>query len=83
MRTTRYDSKKVLALTIVFLFLIISTYASAARPQEAQTQQKPSLAMQFVNSFTCMVTQCGWPAIVFIVLPAIAVYIWKKVFSWG
>ena len=75
------NRRKVLAIAILLCILITASTALGARQEEPEEQ--PGLAAQFMGSFTCMMTQCGWPAIILFILPAIAIYIWKKVFSWG
>jgi len=72
----------MLVVSSFLLFLALAGTSLAARTAEV-VEKKPGVGMQFVNSFTCIFTQCGWPAIVILILPAIAIYIWKKVFSWG
>lgn len=79
------DSKKVLVISILLVFLLITsiTFGQRRSVQKTEEQQAPSIAAQFGGSFVCLISQCGWPAIIFLILPAIAVYIWKKVFSVG
>ena len=83
--TIDIDSKKVFAISILLIFLLVTsvTYGQRRVVESAKTQESPSIATQFGGSFVCLISQCGWPSIVFLILPAIAVYIWKKVFSVG
>ena len=80
------DNRRILILSAVLIFIILGSVVATAqrtsRTQQNPTKQ-PNIAVQFGSSFACMITQCGWPALVFLILPAIAVYIWKKVFSVG
>ncbi len=75
----KFDSKKAVFVSLL-VFLVIAGSAFAA---EDNAQGQPSIAGEFLDSFVCIFTQCGWPAIVIFILPPIAIYIWKKVFSWG
>jgi hypothetical protein len=75
-------NKKILLIAILITILIASSAVMAQRrTSEAATQEK-SVFAQFGESFVCIIG-CGWPAIVILILPPIAIYIWKKVFSWG
>lgn len=77
------DSKKVVLVSVFLVFLLLVGGVFAQRGDEETSGQKPGLAGRFLDSFVCIFTQCGWPAIVIFILPPIAIYIWKKVFSWG
>lgn len=76
------DKKKLLIGVCILLFLVVLSN-TLARTEEAATDKKPGIASQFISSFKCILTDCGWPAIVIMILPAIAIYIYKKVFSLG
>ena len=83
--TIELDSKRTIVLSALLVFLVISSFVLAATRGTAakQTQESPSIAAQFGNSFVCIFTQCGWPSIVFLILPAVAVFFWKKYISLG
>ncbi len=85
--TIEFDKKRILILSTVLIFLLVSTVvtlgARAPRGAQANPTEQPNIAVQFGGSFVCMISQCGWPALVMLILPAIAVYVWKKFFSWG
>ncbi len=86
--TIEFDKKRILILSTVLIFLLLSSVMvmaqrSSRRSQEAGPTEQPNIAVQFGGSFVCMISQCGWPALVMLILPAIAVYVWKKFFSWG
>jgi hypothetical protein len=77
------NKKSLLLIAIVVCILITASFAFGARRAEEEEAAQPGIAGQFLGSLKCIFTQCGWPAIVLFILPAIAIYIWKKVFSWG
>ena len=81
------DKKRIIVLSAVLMFLlvvsVVTVDAQKSRRTQQQPQESPSIAAQFGGSFVCMISQCGWPALVFLILPAIAVFIWKKIFSVG
>ena len=84
--TVEFDKKRILILSAVLIFLLVSGVTVGQRTRrgaEPPPSEQPNIAVQFGTSFACMITQCGWPALVFLILPAIAVYFWKKFFSWG
>ena len=81
--TIELDSKKVLILTTLLIFLLVTSMAFAQRrTATTEPEAKPGIASQFGSSFVCIL-QCGWPAMVLMALPPIAVFIWKKIFSIG
>ena len=67
-------------MSLLTAYLVSSVVVLA---KEVEAGGKVSLKMQFWNSLKCIFTQCGWPAIIIIIIPALAVYIWKKLFSLG
>ena len=76
-------NKKILLIVILLTILIAASAVMAQRrTTEAKVEEK-SVFSQFGQSFVCIITDCGWPAIVILILPPIAIYIWKKVFAWG
>ena len=78
------DSTKVVFISILLVFLLITSVTFAQRRSVQPTEdQSPSIASQFGGSFVCLISQCGWPAIIFLILPAIAVFFWKKYISLG
>ncbi len=86
--TIEFNKTRLAILSVVLVFLLvvsITVEAQRTTSRKAATgpEQQPSIAEQFGGSFACMITQCGWPALIFMVLPALAVYVWKKFFSWG
>jgi hypothetical protein len=81
--TIELDSKRTLILASILIFLLVAGSTLAQRrTRETVGPESPSIAGQFLQSFTCIIG-CGWPAIIILILPAVAIYIWKKVFSWG
>ena len=79
------DSTKVVFISVLLVFLLITsvTFAQRRGAQAAKETESPSIASQFGGSFVCLISQCGWPAIIFLILPAIAVFFWKKYISLG
>lgn len=76
-------AKVVLIASILIFLLIVGSSFARKKADDDEPVEKPGVAMQFVQSFSCILTQCGWPAIVLLILPAVAVFVWKKFFSWG
>ncbi len=76
----RINSKRVISVAAVLLMLITLGTALGARRTTDQpvTEESPGLAMQFGQSFACMFTECGWPTIIILVLPAIAVWFYTR-----
>lgn len=83
--TINLDAKRTLILSALLVFLLVSslTYGAARRTAAKAQPEQPSIAAQFGNSFMCIFSQCGWPAIVFLILPALAIWFWKKYISLG
>ncbi|HIJ98355.1 TPA: hypothetical protein H1005_00215 [archaeon] len=84
--TVEFNKTRILILSVVLVFLLVSGITVAQRTRrtaEAPPTEQPNIAAQFGTSFVCMISQCGWPALVFLILPAVAVFVWKKFFSWG
>ncbi len=82
--TIEFNRTRILILSAVLIFLLVSGFTVAQRrTREAPPTEQPSIAVQFGSSFVCMISQCGWPALVFLVLPAVAVFVWKKYISLG
>ena len=68
--------RKIYALIGINLLPLL---VSAAKEAAATS---PSIPGQIINAGFCII-DCGPFAILFIILPAIAVFIWKKIFSIG
>ena len=81
--TIELNSTRILILSGVLIFLLVAGFTQAQRTRTPTPEEQPGIAVQFVSGFVCMFTQCGWPALVLLVLPAIAVYVWKKYISLG
>ncbi len=82
--TIDLDAKKVFVISVLLIFLLVTSVTYGQRRSvQTEKQESPSIASQFSGSFVCLISQCGWPAIVFLILPAVAVFIWKKFFSLG
>lgn len=82
------DSKRILLVSAVLIFLVIVGTGTAATAKTtakktSETTQNPGLLGQFSSGFVCMIMQCGWPSLVLLILPAVAIWIWKKFFSLG
>lgn len=74
----KINSKKAV---LVSIFLVALILVGSAFAEEDGGEPSRGIGGQFLDSFVCIFTQCGWPAIIIFLLPAVAVYIWKKFFS--
>lgn len=64
----------------VYFTLLLSSVSMAAVKKTVVVQ--PTIFDQIIGAGSCMFG-CGPIAILFIILPVIAVYVWKKLFSIG
>jgi len=65
----------------LYCLLLLASVSLAAAAKKAVVAD-PSILDQFIGAGGCMLG-CGPIAILFIILPVVAVYIWKKLFSIG
>jgi len=75
------NKKRVLLVLALVLIALLVVEGVMAR-KEAPAPKKRGIGGQFLDSFVC-IFKCGWPAIVILILPAVAIYIYKKIFAWG
>jgi len=61
---------------ILFFAALFEAGAWAARTKVVATTQK-SIPMQIIDSGVCMVTTCGLYSLVFVIVPAFAVYFYR------
>lgn len=64
----------------VYFTLLLSSVSLAAT--KAKVVVQPTIFDQIIGAGGCMLG-CGPIAILFIILPVVAVYVWKKLFSIG
>lgn len=76
-------NKKTAILCIALILLLLTATAVSAATKRTVKEEKPGVAKQFLNSLLCIFTQCGWPAIIIFILPPVAIFVYKKFFSWG
>jgi hypothetical protein len=63
-----------------YYLLLLSSVSLAAVKKTVVVQ--PTIFDQIIGAGSCMLG-CGPIAILFIILPVVAVYVWKKLFSIG
>ena len=61
---------------ILFFAFLLEAGAWAARAKVV-AETKSSLPMKIVNSGVCMVTECGFYSLLFVIIPAVAVYFYR------
>jgi len=71
------------AILVIALVLLLLTAAAVNARTKKKVEEKPGVAKQFLDSVLCIFTQCGWPAIILFILPPVAIFVYKKFFSWG
>lgn len=74
---------KAIAIVAILGLLMSASAVLAARSEEAAAAEDPGIGGQFLDSFLCIFTRCGWPAIIIFILPPIAIWFYKKFFSLG
>ncbi len=65
----------------LYYILLLSSVSLAATAKKTVVLQ-PTIFDQVIGAGSCMLG-CGPIAILFIILPVVAVYVWKKLFSIG
>lgn len=68
-------------LILFFAFLLEAGALAARAKVVADTQQ--SIPMKIVNSGICMVSECGWYSLLFVIIPAFAVYFYRTYIDVG
>lgn len=61
---------------LLFFAALLEAGAWAARA-DVVSQNKKGLFGSIMDSGVCMVSQCGWYSLVFIIIPAFAVYFYR------
>ncbi|MAF89203.1 MAG: hypothetical protein QF775_02755 [archaeon] len=72
----------LVATLVIMLVLSAAIEARSSRTADAPAKQDSGgVGGQFLQSFTCIFTQCGWPAIIILILPVFGMWVYKKYFS--
>ena len=67
---------------VLFFAFLLEAGAWAAKAQAVAATRR-SIPMQIVDSGVCIVTECGLYALVFIIVPAFAVYFYRTYINVG
>jgi hypothetical protein len=76
------NKKLLLILTVLIVSLLLFSAVYAARKTESAVAEKKGIGGQFLDGIWCTL-KCGWPAWILLVLPPVAIYFYKRFFSWG
>jgi hypothetical protein len=71
----------LVATLVIMLVLSAAIEARSSRTADAPAKKDSGVGGQFLQSFTCIFTQCGWPAIIILILPVFGMWVYKKYFS--